>query len=785
MRILKVIHGYPPKYNCGSEIYTQTLCRGLSKRHEVRVFTRKEDPYQCEYSMSMEFDGLCPAIKIHVVNVPLSKDRYRREGIDQRFADALADYVPDVVHIGHLNHLSTSLVFKAASRGIPVVFTLHDYWLMCPRGQFIQMNPEDGSQLWQPCEGQEDRKCAEKCYARYFSGAQEDRKTDTEYWKGWVSRRMKHIHEVIECVDLFIAPSRHLHNKFLKDFGIPAVKIMYLDYGFELDRLEGRSRNHSEPFTFGYIGSHTPAKGIQYLVQAFAGLSDGALLRIWGRPRAENTGSLESMVNALPTDVSQRVEWLPEYGNENIVENVFNNVDAIVIPSIWEENSPLVIHEALQSGVPVITSDCGGMSEYIEHEVNGLLFKHRDVGSLTVQMQRFVDNPVYARQLVGRSYIQSETGGITNIERHVQAIESLYEKVIKRKNCNRVDKRKGPWRITFDTNPDDCNLHCIICEEHSLHSTLRQARRVSGEPRRVMPVELMRRTLIEAAAHGLREIIPSTMGEPLLYEHFDEFPELCKVHGLKLNLTTNGTFPYRGAQAWAEAIVPIGSDVKISINGARPETHERIMRGSRLEVTLENTRLFISVRDRLASEGGNYCSVTFQVTYLDNNIDELPDLVRLAAELGVDRLKGHHVWTHGFAELEQVSVRRNIRSIRHYNEVVKAIHQAAKEYRLTDGRQVRLDNLFPTPEDEIPDVAPGGECPFLGQEAWINWEGRFDPCCAPDKQRQSLGSFGSVQEKGLMAIWQSEQYRRLCVEYPSQPLCRSCNMREPNAGGQA
>ena len=107
--------------------------------------------------------------------------------------------------------------------------------------------------------------------------------------------------------------------------------------------------------------------------------------------------------------------------------------------------------------------------------------------------------------------------------------------------------QQGPWRITFDTNPDDCNLHCIMCEEHSPFSTLQRERIQAGKPKRRMDIALIRRILEEAQGTPLREIIPSTMGEPLVYRHMDEIIELCAQYGVKLNLTTNGTFPGRGA----------------------------------------------------------------------------------------------------------------------------------------------------------------------------------------------------------------------------------------------
>ena len=74
--------------------------------------------------------------------------------------------------------------------------------------------------------------------------------------------------------------------------------------------------------------------------------------------------------------------------------------------------------------------------------------------------------------------------------------------------------RPGPWRITFDTNPDDCNLHCIMCEDHSPYSATQPDRLSAGLPRRRMDIDLVRRVLAESVDTPLREIIPSTMGEP-------------------------------------------------------------------------------------------------------------------------------------------------------------------------------------------------------------------------------------------------------------------------------
>lgn len=182
MKILQVIHGYPMRYNAGSEVYTQTLAQALARRHTVEVFTREEDPFAPDASVRRETDQDDPRVALHVVNNPRLRDRYRDPEIDRQFAGVLDKFRPDVVHVGHLNHLSTSLVFEATRRQIPVVYTLHDYWVMCPRGQFMQMHPDpaDPANLWAACDGQHDRTCAERCYARYFSGDPQEREQDLD-----------------------------------------------------------------------------------------------------------------------------------------------------------------------------------------------------------------------------------------------------------------------------------------------------------------------------------------------------------------------------------------------------------------------------------------------------------------------------------------------------------------------------------------------------------------------------------------------------------------------------
>ncbi len=330
--------------------------------------------------------------------------------------------------------------------------------------------------------------------------------------------------------------------------------------------------------------------------------------------------------------------------------------------------------------------------------------------------------------------------------------------------------KAGPWRITFDTNPDDCNLKCIMCEEHSIYSSCQTKRKEAGEPRRRMDIDLIRKVLEESKGSPLKEIIPSTMGEPLLYRHFEEIIQLCHDYQVKLNLTTNGTFPKYGATEWAKKIVPIGSDVKISWNGATKQTSELIMIGSNFEKRLQNVKDFIAVRDQIAAQGGNFCRVTFQLTFLELGLEELPDVVRLAASLGVNRVKGHHLWVFT-QEMRDQNMRRSKESIARWNAIATKAIEAA-------GDKVLLENIYPLDETASQELVPDGVCPFLGQEAWVSSEGRYNPCCAPNEERLKLGEFGNLYHTSIEKIWDGSSYKQLQKNYLEHAVCKGCNMRK-------
>lgn len=766
MHILKIIHGYPPQYNAGSEVYSQSICIELSKYHKISVFTREENLYAPCFSIREE--KINKNLTLYLVNHPQGKDGYRHQQMDDVFTSLLKKLQPNIAHIGHLNHLSTGLVDVLNLFKIPIVYTLHDFWLMCPRGQFLTRsigNPEGNFQL---CTHQNDRKCATDCYKVYFSGIKENEASDIEQWESWVHHRMKEVKRIVSKIDLFIAPSKYLENRFVQDFCIAKEKIIYLDYGFPTQYLLPTQKiSANEPYTFGYIGTHIPAKGVNLLIEAFKRLEQPAILKIFGRENGQSSKALRVMASSS----KNKIEFLGEYINQNLVNDVFSKVDCIVVPSIWGENSPLVIHEAQACKIPVITADFGGMKEYVAHKVNGLLFKHREVESLAEQLNFAVSNPEKMKNLGKVGYLYSENGLIPNIEEHCKQLVSIYQKVI--------SKKYNLWRITLDTNPEDCNLSCTMCEEHSPFSKFIREK-LNGKRRR-MPKEWLESIFQQAKALGVKEIIPSTMGEPLLYKHFAYIVELCYKYGIKMNLTTNGTFPKtteKSVTEWAKLLVPITTDVKISWNGATAQTAQKIMLKINFDEAIANVREFIRIRNEHFKATGYKCRVTFQLTFMQNNMHELADIIALAAKLGVDRVKGHQLWAH-FDEIKDLSMKHSAESILQWNKYVEEAYKAQEKYRKHNGEKVILENIIPIEINESQEIPENYNCPFLGKELWISPTGKISPCCAPDEMRQTLGNFGNIENNTIESILNSDNYINLITHYKQIPLCKTCNMRKP------
>jgi glycosyltransferase involved in cell wall biosynthesis len=431
VRILQIIHAFPPYSEAGSENYTYALSQALRRLgHEVAVFHRVADPAQEEYALTAgEVTGL-PVYRLN--NTFRYCDRfektYRNADIDARFGAVLDRFRPEVVHFHHLTCLSTSCVFEAKRRGLPVVMTLHDYWLICQRGQFLKRDVS-------LCSGQEDGECV-RCLAHQLSisgGSAWVSKIDRKimpsppYFRGGLAEirrrlygrfsrlffqrqaralaevrtRMAHVREVCAAVDLFISPSQFLQEQFLA-FGLPADKVLFSPYGHEGSAFPDVAQAallSGRPLRFAFTGTVIPPKGVHLLIEAFRTIpASAARLTIYGgEVPYEGFPEYGKTLRELAAGCNHIVFAGPYRPTE--VGRLLQEVDVLVVPSIWYENAPLTIQEAFLAKVPVITADLGGMREFVQDGVNGLLFRPRDAADLREKIRRMIDHPALIEQL--------------------------------------------------------------------------------------------------------------------------------------------------------------------------------------------------------------------------------------------------------------------------------------------------------------------------------------------------------------------------------------------------
>lgn len=305
-------------------------------------------------------------------------------------------------------------------------------------------------------------------------------------------------------------------------------------------------------------------------------------------------------------------------------------------------------------------------------------------------------------------------------------------------------------RVTLLTNPDVCNLRCPLCflNQRALHNcNARSVENGNGDcppdnarerffycnkERRAfgmgeMSFEVARAAIEKYAAERdvsgkrlLQEVIPSTMGEPLLYSHFDELLEFCRALEIPLNLTTNGTFPGKWvSDAAKELLLRSCSDIKVSY-----------LASERFDGWKANVEKLVRVRDKLR-ENARCATISLQVTLHKNNLQDVPALVSWASAIGIDRIKWNKVV---FLSTASQSLREM------YALDDASLESLRNEFRLgaLSASNVKHEgSLFFNDSADI--CAVGGKCescPFA-DEVWVWPDGHEDHC--PNPERRFVG----------------------------------------------
>jgi glycosyltransferase involved in cell wall biosynthesis len=340
----------------------------------------------------------------------------RKSALTRFFAEFLLDVQPDVVHFQHTQFFGYDVlrVTRNTLPEAPIVYTLHEFLPICyADGKLLRTRNNER------CLEASPRRCHE-CFPQI---AQQT-----------FFMRERFIKSHLSLVDRFIAPSHFLLERYV-DWGIPREKIVYEDHGRLLPEpreslppaseapRRGRRRRRDR---FAFFGQLTQYKGTDVLLEAMERLAEEdfeAHLSIHG-----------TSLDWAPVEYQERLQGLLKRSHDSVVlvgeydsaelPRLMEEIDWVVVPSIWWENSPLVIGEAFRYGRPVICSDVGGMAEKVTDGVNGLHFRCGDADSLADTMRRAVATKGLWEELCrGIPHVHT-------MDEHTAALGALYRSLI-------------------------------------------------------------------------------------------------------------------------------------------------------------------------------------------------------------------------------------------------------------------------------------------------------------------------------------------------------------------
>ena len=475
MRILLVSHVFLPKHPAGTEIYTFQVGLKLQARgHDVHVFTTEKDISRENLSVRLrEYQGL----PVHELFNNLFYNRFEETWdyppVVESFSRLLDDLKPDVVHFMHLLYLSVGCVEEVARRGIPVFFTLHDYWLQCPR--FGQRVHADNS----ICHEIDFDRCG-TCLVNFkFKQSRLERsmakvtarlRTTTGWNLGPALRsvgsgvkavlrphakdeapvgelglppartptqltdpeaRMSELvrlrerdlrERLLPVVYRFLAPSRFLRDRFL-EWGIPPEKIQHERAGIDTQPFRDVERTQADSLRISFIGTLAPHKGVHVLIDAWeslpAELRARGGLEVYG-PLAHNPG----YVRYLQASAGRTGAKIAGELRRAEVNGVLARTDVLVVPSVWYENSPLIILEALATHTPLIVSDLGGMAELVDEGVTGFHFKVGEADDLALRLGALLEEP----RVLDELYPDEST--VKDVREDAAELEELYREAL-------------------------------------------------------------------------------------------------------------------------------------------------------------------------------------------------------------------------------------------------------------------------------------------------------------------------------------------------------------------
>ena len=446
MKIVLTIHHFLPNYSAGAEIYASRLASWLTNHgHEVEVVCVEsithtgDSDLECRHEI---YEGV--SVWRLYFNLECAPDPFRwsleNPVIGDWFDQFLRQVSPEIVHVNSCYLLSASTIKAVKKQLLPLVVTLHDFWFVCPRISLLKPNGElckvpEAPEECAWCLATEKRRFRwSELASRGVAGSVAQRWLVSSRFASLlgiqpdgseIAYRRESLMNALGQADVVIAPSEFLRAVFVGQ-GLDPDRIIYSRYGLDTSHWITPSesdREASEDLRVSYVGQLAPHKGVHLLVQAFNRLDFSgrrARLKVYGDPTVffQYAESLRRMARGNPA-----IEFAGRFDNHRVAE-VLDQTDVVVVPSIWYENSPIAIMEALTTGTPVVTTNLGGMPELVQHNVNGLLFEVNDTDSLARQLQRLLDEADLVANLTAKAR------PVRMIEDEMRQMLSIYDELL-------------------------------------------------------------------------------------------------------------------------------------------------------------------------------------------------------------------------------------------------------------------------------------------------------------------------------------------------------------------
>ncbi len=331
----------------GDCIYTMSLEKLLKTYgHEVAIFSM-----QYPDNVASEWSKYWPSemTKTKALTRPFGDSETRK-----KFTRMLDDFHPDVVHLNNIHTQLSPMIAEIAHRkGIKVVWTLHDYKLICPRYDCLQ----NGKKICEECFTNKKailrHSCLKNSKIASIVGYLEARK--------WNKKRL------LKCVDAFICPTKFMAEIMVKN-GFDSDSIYALHHFMNLDLSNEQSEPRQDYYCF--LGRLSHEKGIATLIEA-ANQLPHKLIIIGNGPQKDG---LEAKSKSNVEFVGFK-QW-PE------IKKYLSHSKFMVTPSEWYEVFGLVNMEALCLGTPILGARIGGIPELINENVNGMTFESGNVEDL-------------------------------------------------------------------------------------------------------------------------------------------------------------------------------------------------------------------------------------------------------------------------------------------------------------------------------------------------------------------------------------------------------------------